>query len=85
VAVLDNFRKLELARSGRHQVVRSWLRQDKGHHEEWEAIASNIHSGQELLIPFDEIVCVTKCTISIMKALYDGKPIQLIMSQSEHR
>ncbi len=42
VAVLDDFRTLEMVHQGKRQVVRSALRQDKGHRAEWEAFSSAI-------------------------------------------
>ena len=75
VAVLDNFRQLELVRGGRHKVVRSWLGKDKGHGAEWEVYIQNISSGCESPIPFEEIVCVTLCTFLAVKSLKDGSPI----------
>src|SRR5260370_19986675 len=39
VAVLEDFRRLELVRDGRQQTVRSRSRQDKGHRGEWEGFA----------------------------------------------
>ncbi len=39
VAVLDDFRTLELVSEGKRQVIHSRLRQDKGHRAEWEAFS----------------------------------------------
>src|SRR5207302_9678105 len=55
VAVLEDFRRLELVRHGRKQVVRSLLRHDKGHVSEWRLFAQAIRSAQEAPIPFHEI------------------------------
>ena len=40
VAVLDDYRSLELVQDGSRQVQRSRLRQDKGHQAEWAAFAA---------------------------------------------
>ena len=37
VAVLDDFRKMEMTRFGRKSTLTSRWRQDKGHHAEWQA------------------------------------------------
>ena len=42
VAVLEDFRRLELSRDGRKQVLKSRWRQDKGHRGEWEAFAAGV-------------------------------------------
>ncbi len=41
-AVLEDYRSLELVQDGRRRVVRSRLRQDKGHAAEWQAFAAAI-------------------------------------------
>ncbi len=75
VAVLDNFRKLELWRNGQRKVVRSILAQDKGHCQEWTAFANNIKSGQQAKTGFDEIIQVANSTFSIASALRLGEPV----------
>ena len=72
VAVLDDFRRLELARHGRKQVFRSWLKQDKGHAAEWRAFAECIGADGAAPIPFDEIVATTRATIRIAESLRTG-------------
>jgi len=64
VAVLEDFRRLELARHGRKQTYRSQFRQDKGHRAELEAFVAAVHSGGEPPIPFDEIVSTTLVTFA---------------------
>ena len=39
VAVLDDYRPLEMVHDGQRKVIRSRLRQDKGHHAAWEVFA----------------------------------------------
>jgi predicted dehydrogenase len=63
VAVLEDFRCLELARYGRKQTFRSRFRQEKGHRGELEAFAAVIRGRGEPPIPFGEIVSVTLATL----------------------
>jgi predicted dehydrogenase len=56
VAVLDNFRQLELIRNGRRKVTRSWIGQDKGHRGEWESFSQSVLSRGPSPIPLEEIV-----------------------------
>jgi predicted dehydrogenase/NADPH:quinone reductase-like Zn-dependent oxidoreductase len=84
VAVLDDFRWLELVRRGRKQVFRSWLKQDKGHAAEWAAFAQCIQFGGPSPIPFDEIVATTLATIRIADALRSGQEQQAIV-RAPHR
>jgi predicted dehydrogenase/threonine dehydrogenase-like Zn-dependent dehydrogenase len=72
VAVLDDFRRLELVRHGRKQVHRSWLRQDKGHRAEWQAFAECIRTDRPSPISFDEICATTLATIRIVDSLRSG-------------
>jgi predicted dehydrogenase/threonine dehydrogenase-like Zn-dependent dehydrogenase len=73
VAVLEDFRRLELARNGHKQTIRSRWRQDKGHHAEWAAFAASIRQGRDSAIPFEEIVCSTLATLRIHESVATGK------------
>jgi len=73
VAVLEDFRRLELVRHGRKQTVRSRWRQDKGHRAEWAAFAASIQQGRDGAIPFEEIVCSTLATLRIHESVATGK------------
>jgi predicted dehydrogenase/threonine dehydrogenase-like Zn-dependent dehydrogenase len=74
VAVLDDFRRLELVRRGRNQVFRSRLRQDKGHRREWEAMAKATLGGGESPIAFTEIVATTLTTLRAVDSRSSGQP-----------
>jgi predicted dehydrogenase len=74
VAVLDDFRCLELVRNGSKKVTRSWLRQDKGHRAEWEAFFCAIRSGGESPIPFSDIVATTLATLRAVESRSSGQP-----------
>jgi predicted dehydrogenase/threonine dehydrogenase-like Zn-dependent dehydrogenase len=63
VAVLEDFRCLDLVRHGRKQTFRSRFRQDKGHRAELEAFAAAVSGRGEPPIPFDEIVSTTLTTL----------------------
>jgi predicted dehydrogenase/threonine dehydrogenase-like Zn-dependent dehydrogenase len=77
VAVLDDFRRLELVRHGRKQVVRSLWRQDKGHAGEWKLFAKAIRTGEEAPIPFDEIVATTLSTLRIAESRCSGEAVEV--------
>src|SRR6202795_3257979 len=51
VAVLEDFRRLELVGGGRKQIARSRFGQDKGHRGEWEAFVAAIRSGADSPLP----------------------------------
>jgi predicted dehydrogenase/threonine dehydrogenase-like Zn-dependent dehydrogenase len=72
VAVLDDFRSLELVSNGKRQVIRSRLRQDKGHQAEWQAFADAIKSGDKPPIPYSHLFGVTRGTFAAVQALRTG-------------
>jgi predicted dehydrogenase len=72
VAVLDDFRRLDLVRRGRKSSSRSWLKQHKGHAAEWKAFCESIQSGGPAAISFAEIVASTRATIRIVDSLRSG-------------
>jgi predicted dehydrogenase/threonine dehydrogenase-like Zn-dependent dehydrogenase len=72
VAVLDDFRKLDLIRHGKRKTFHSRLRQDKGHKSEWNAFAECITSGRPAPIAFERIVASTLATIRIAESLRTG-------------
>lgn len=77
VAVLDDFRSLEMARDGRRRVVRSRLRQDKGHFNEWQAFMLAIREVGVPPIPYEQLFGVTQATFAAMEALRTGETIKI--------
>ena len=73
VAVLEDFRRLELVRHGKKQTMRARWRQDKGHRGECEAVANAIREGQAVPIPFDQIVGAMLATLRIQDSLSFGR------------
>ena len=69
VAVLDDFRSLELVHNGRRKVNRTRLHQDKGHRSIWEAYISAITNNGSPPIPYNHLVGVTQATFSAVEAL----------------
>ena len=83
VAVLEDFRRLELVRGGKRQVFRSRLRQDKGHRGEWAAFASALRSGGPPPIPFEDLVATTLTTLCAMQSLASGQPLKIALDSLE--
>jgi predicted dehydrogenase/threonine dehydrogenase-like Zn-dependent dehydrogenase len=75
VAVLEDFRRLELVRGGKKSVYRSLLRQDKGHRGEWEAFVTAIQTDAESPIPFPEIVNTTLAMFALEASRCLGQPV----------
>lgn len=85
VAVLEDFRRLELVRHGKKNVSRSLLRQDKGHRGEWQAFVTAIQTGAESPIPFSEILNTTRATFALEESRCLGQPISLPPSAKDIR
>jgi predicted dehydrogenase/threonine dehydrogenase-like Zn-dependent dehydrogenase len=77
VAVLEDFRRLELVRNGRKNTVHSRWRQDKGHRAEWTAFAACVERQREAPIAFDDLVCSTLSTFRIAEAAATDKRLAI--------
>jgi predicted dehydrogenase/threonine dehydrogenase-like Zn-dependent dehydrogenase len=85
VAVLEDFRRLELVRGGRKRVLRSFLRQDKGHRGEWEAFVAAIKNGTDSPIPFREIVSTMLATLALEESRCLGQPVAVTGLRQDRR
>ena len=77
VAVLDDFRTLEMVSEGKRQVIHSRLRQDKGHRAEWEAFSQAMISGGPPPIPYEQLFGVTEATFAAVDAIRSRQPVAL--------
>jgi predicted dehydrogenase len=75
VAVLEDFRRLDLVRGGKKQIFRSRFRQDKGHRGECEAFVRSIQTGSASPILFSEIVATMRTTFAVEVSRCLGKSI----------
>ena len=77
VAVIDDFRTLELVQNGKRQIQRSRLRQDKGHRAEWEAFFRAVTKGGQPPIPYNHLYGVTLATFAAVEALRTGEKVPI--------
>src|SRR6202521_1539367 len=77
VAVLEDFRRLELVGRGRKQVFRSLFGQDKGHRGEWEAFVAALRIGGDSPIPLTEIVTTMLATFALEESRSSGQPVSV--------
>jgi predicted dehydrogenase/threonine dehydrogenase-like Zn-dependent dehydrogenase len=77
VAVLEDFKRLELVRAGKKQIVRSRFRPDKGHRGEWQSFIRAIETGAESPISFPEIVSTMLATFALEESRCLGEPIRV--------
>jgi predicted dehydrogenase len=75
VAVLNDFRSLELYQNGSRKVIRKLLRQDKGHRAAWAAFLRSLTSGGEPPIPYNELLGVTSATFAAVSAIRERKKV----------
>jgi predicted dehydrogenase len=78
-AALDDFRRLELARGGRRQVIRSLWKQDKGHRALWAAFVQAVRAGGPPPIPYDELFGVSRVTLAAAQSLQSGEAVPLAL------
>jgi predicted dehydrogenase len=75
VAVLQDFRSLEMVLDGRRRLIRK--PQDKGWINEWVAFARAIQSGGQPPIPYDQLIGVTRATFAAVDSLRTGTTVKL--------
>jgi predicted dehydrogenase len=67
VAVLDDFRTLEMVKGGKKAFKRSG--QDKGHLAEMQAFAQVIRMSGQPPIPYDQLIGVTRATFMVLESI----------------
>jgi predicted dehydrogenase len=76
-AILDDFRALTLSRNGKSTLVRSRLRQDKGHRAECKAFAEAIMNGAASPTPLTSICNTTLSTMKVVDSLRRGEKLSV--------
>ncbi|MFZ0395272.1 MAG: bi-domain-containing oxidoreductase [Terracidiphilus sp.] len=82
VAVLDDFRTLELVGKGTRKRQRSWLKQDKGHAAELNAFVGALRGGTLPVNPEDYFL-TTLCTMMAVESLRSGRPQEVSLQMLE--
>lgn len=77
VAILEDFRRLELVRNGRKQISRARWSQDKGHQAEMRAFADALQGKTPAPIPFEQIVGSTLTTLRLQNAGQVCRPLDV--------
>jgi len=77
IAVLDDFRSLDLVSESGHSHRQSLLRQDKGHQASWKAFADAINAGSGPTIPYEQLIGVTRASFAVLESLQTGEEIHL--------
>jgi predicted dehydrogenase/threonine dehydrogenase-like Zn-dependent dehydrogenase len=75
VAVLEDFRRLELVRQGKKRTFRSRWGGDKGHRGEWDAFVKAVQTGGEEPIPFPEVNRTMLTTFALEESRCLGRSV----------
>jgi predicted dehydrogenase/threonine dehydrogenase-like Zn-dependent dehydrogenase len=75
VAVLDDFRSLELVHNGKRTRRTERLRPDKGHRGEWLALVKSARAGADAPISFDQIVTTHLTAYAALESLRERRPV----------
>jgi predicted dehydrogenase len=75
VAVLDDFRALEMIRDGNKKMIKK--AQDKGWRDEWVAFAKAIREGGQSPIPYEQLIGVTRSTFAVLESLRTRTTIKI--------
>ena len=81
VAMLEDFRRLELVRNGRKRISRSRLEQDKGQKAEMRAFVEAVQGKIPPPISFEQIVASTLATLRLQNACQTGQPLAINLSE----
>lgn len=75
VALLDDFRTLELTSGGR---TRSLQRsQDKGHRAIWQAFLASLRTGSPVPIPYEQLLGGARASLAAVRSLEMGREVQI--------
>jgi predicted dehydrogenase len=81
VAVLDDFRRLELVRNGRKQITRARWGQDKGHQAEMQAFVDALMGKSPPPVPLEQVVGSTLATLRLQNSGQTGQPLTVRLSE----
>jgi predicted dehydrogenase/threonine dehydrogenase-like Zn-dependent dehydrogenase len=81
VAILEDFRRLELIRNGRKRTTRARWTQDKGHKDEMQAFVDALLGKTQAPIPFEQIVGSTLATLRLQNSCQTGQPLAVAFTE----
>lgn len=81
VAVLDDWRKLELVSKGRRKVKRHFLSQDKGHKEAWLAFQDATNQKSAPPISYEQLIGVSEAAFAAVESLRTGESVKISINK----
>ncbi len=82
VAVLHDWRKLEMIHKGHKKVKRHYLRQDKGHQAAWRAFLDAVQGEEAPPIPYEQLIGVTQASFAAVESLRSGEKVAISLPKS---
>jgi predicted dehydrogenase/threonine dehydrogenase-like Zn-dependent dehydrogenase len=77
VAVLDDYRSLEMVENGRRKTQKSAFKQDKGHYGEMLAMVKSLGNGMAP-IPYPQLIGVTRAMFATLDSIHnDGDKVEI--------
>ena len=77
VAILDDYRKLELVKNGRHAVFQTRFTQDKGHKNSWQTFLNSIQNNATPPIPYGQLFGVSLATFRAIDSLRLSETVKI--------
>src|SRR5208282_1373974 len=81
VAILEDFRRLELVRNGHTQTTRARWGQDKGHKAEMQAFVDALRGRTPWPVPFEQVVGSTLATLRLQNSCQTGQSLTVELSE----
>jgi predicted dehydrogenase len=81
VAIIEDFRRLELVRNGRKQITRSRWAQDKGHKAEMQAFVDALRGKSPAPMTVEHVVGSTLATLRVQNSCQTGQPLTMQLSE----
>jgi predicted dehydrogenase/NADPH:quinone reductase-like Zn-dependent oxidoreductase len=81
VAILEDFRRLELVRDGHKQITRARWKQDKGHQAEMQAFVDALTGKTPPPISFEQIVSSTLATLRLQNSCQTGQSLTVELGE----
>lgn len=78
IAVLHDWRKLELVARGRRKIKRHTLRQEKGHKNAWQVFLDAVQGEKAPPIPYAQLFGVAQASFAAVVSLRSGEAVQII-------
>ncbi len=77
IAILNDYRSLEMVTENNKKTLKSAWRQDKGHAAAWSAFLEAVKQGNPPPIRYQELISTTRASFAAVESLHTGKVIDL--------